>query len=87
MQKAYTAMFVTDEGETVHKPVILDEDILLQYCIACDAHNEHTLDTIHSVACANEALQEAIIALDKRFDSQESMTQQLLAYRKGLHHA
>ncbi len=81
MAKTYTAMFVTDEGETVHQSVTLDEDIILQYCIALDAHNEQVMDDIDGVACHDEALQEAILALHKRFDSQEPFTPQLLAQR------
>jgi hypothetical protein len=87
MTKTYTAMFVTDEGETVHQSVTLDEDIILQYCIAADARSWNTLDTIFAVATQDESLQDAIMGLEKRFDPHEPMTPQLLAYREGYAHA
>ena len=81
MQKTYTAFTVDDDGHGHSANVVLNADILLQYCIAYDANDYETRSTIESVAIANEELQNAIQALHKRFDLQEDFTPQLLAYR------
>ncbi len=84
MQKTYTALVVDDDGDSHSTSVVLDEDILLQYCVAYDANDYTTRDAIESVAGTHEEIQNAILALHRRFDLHEDFTPQLLQYRRRL---
>lgn len=84
MQRTYTALVVDDDGGSHSINVVLDEDIILQYCIAYDANDYETRSAIESVAITHEDIQSVIQALHRRFDLQEDFTPQLLQYRSQL---
>ena len=84
MQRTYTALVMDDDGTDQNVSVVLDEDILLQYCVAYDANDYETRSIIECVAIASEDIQSAIQALHRRFDLQEDFTPQLQQYRHRL---
>jgi len=59
-----------------------NEDWLLRYCIALDAGDFDRLGEVLEQAQTIPGLEEAIVGMHQRFDSNESWTQQLQAYRK-----
>jgi hypothetical protein len=62
----------------------MNDDWLLRYCIALDAGNFDALGEVIEQAKSVPGLYESIEAMHRRFDSNESWTQQLQAYRKPL---
>lgn len=83
-KKTYSAWIIDDDGTSHIISVVLQEDILLQYCVAYDANDDKTRSAIESVAIANEDIESAILGLYLRFDSHEDFTPQLLALRYQL---
>lgn len=84
LQKVYPALEVDDDDNSIDMTVILDADILLQYCVAHDANNTQLLDSIWAVAYADDSFRESIVGLNERFDPEEDYTPQLLRYRQQL---
>ncbi len=62
----------------------MTQDLLLAYCIALDAGNFDRLGEVLSQAQTEPGLEAAIAGIHQRFDSGESWTEQLQAYREQM---
>jgi hypothetical protein len=59
------------------------QDVLLRYCVALDAGNFDLLGEVLELAKAEPGLEEAIVGIHARFDSNENFTEQLRRQRDG----
>jgi hypothetical protein len=62
----------------------MTQDLLLAYCIALDAGNFDRLARVLEQAQADPGLEAALLGLHTRFDTNESWTAQLQAYREQM---